>query len=568
MDKLLLFINDNKWAILIIGAIGFVFFVLKAFRNTGRSIKRSYKTKGYANKLRAIAVKLYSKFLNFVSKIPVVGDIVGNISYSYQCHEALTDEEAAIRTGQTLLRALLVFVVTFAAGTFWFKNIILSTIVAFIFAHVAVVSLKSKPRKFLNGLRDATETFLLEYHKSSGNIDAAFHAVTRTKNPVARHFGIMYEYVKRAYTSPTPEAVQNAYNAVAPSRYLRNIYAIICMTYKYGDNKDESGRSALNNNLMEVQEQVGDILYQQNKIKDESMGERWFIIIPVLAIPLISKYMVQYFSFPGFEFINKFVNSSAGYMVSVLCTGIALICYLVYAKLSERGILEEKSNANWAKKALRYPLIRKITNKMLPPNSAKRKKMSTTIKKSGSSETVDAIQVKRMFIALALVVIAAISTGINYWQNTSAVRNDIYLGLPRTNYERILLTQDDTDAYVKDMLSADWKIVKYIQGVEGFNSLSEEDKENEIRTYMRSSTLIYKYRGYENDGITRIIAKYERLKDTSALNMLIFIAGMGVIGYFLPYGLIFLQAMMNREMLLIDETSDLQKMAIMLLEYP
>ena len=569
MESLILFLQNNKLALSILCVMGVAATVFRAFRSARKSSRNKHTSRIqlYVKRFHLKCLKAYTWVLNHIAKIPVLGDMVGNISYGYKCHEALTDQEAALRTGKVLLTAILVFAFTLVASAYWFKDIVIAMITSFMITHVAVSILKSKPQKFLNGLRDAVEDFLLAYHKSSGNIDVAFAAVAQTRNPVARHFDIMYDYIKKAYISQTPNVVQDEYNAIAPSRFLRNIYAVVYMTYKYGDQKKD-GRSALNNNLMEIQEKIGDALFQQNTLLDETAGERWFIIVPVYAIPLLSYYMLEFFSFEGFEFISTFINSSMGYIVSVLCAGVTLICYLTYAKMAERGILEPKANSNWAKKALRYPFIRKMTSKLLPFDSPKRKAMATTIKKSGRSESVDAMQVKRMFISITLTLLAVLSTGLNSWQNTAALKGDIYTGLAKPNYEKVILTQNDNDDYVRQMLEADWQIVKHMNRTDGYFTMTEDEQSASIMVYMKESGLIDVYRGYESYGIQRIQAKLVRQQNTSGLINLVFVIIMALIGYFLPYMLVYLQSLMNKDLLLIDETGDLQKMSIMLMEYP
>ena len=568
MEQIIFFLQKNRIALSVLCVMGLAYYIfhLVSRRPHTEEVKHISVLALRVKRVRLMLVKAYTWLLGMIAKIPIIGDMVGNITYGYKCHEALTDEYAALHTGKVLLVSIVTFGIAVAFGFYWFKDIIIAMITAFMLTHIAASMLKSKPQRFLNGMRDAVEDFLLAYHKSSSNIDAAFNAVSKTKNPVARHFDIMYEHVKRAYSSSTPDIVQDEYNTLAPSRFLRNIYAIVYMTYKFGDQVHD-GKSALNNNLMEVQEKIGDALYQQNTLLDETAGERWFIIVPVYAIPLLSGYMLEFFAFEGFEFISTFINSSAGYIVSVICAGIALICYLTYASMAERGILEPKTNGNWAKKALRYPIVRKLTSKFLPYGSPRRKSMATTIKRAGRSDSVDAMQVKRVFIAIALTLVAVVSSSINLWQNTSTLKADIYTGLAKPNYEKVLLTQNDNDTYVREMLDADWKIVKQMGHEHGYSSMTPEEQYNTIRAYMKETGLIDIYRGYESYGIARIQAKLARQQNTSMLVNVIFIMFMGLLGYILPYALVFLQAMMNKDLLLMDETSDLQKMSIMLMEY-
>ena len=139
--------------------------------------------------------------------------------------------------------------------------------------------------------------------------------------------------------------------------------------------------------------------------------------------------------------------------------------------------------------------------------------------------------------------------------------------MAKPNYEKIILTQNDDDVYIQEMLDADWNIVQHFNKDKSYNAMSEDDQRTAIKAYMKSSGLIGEYRGYESYGITRIQAKIDRQQGSAGLNMILFIIIMGAVGYFMPYVLVYLQSQMNSDMLLLDETNDLQKMAIMLMGY-
>ena len=71
------------------------------------------------------------------------------------------------------------FISMFVIGLVWFNDILISCITAFILAHVVMTYLKNDTRRYLTGLNDALEDFLLAYYKSSNNIDEAFYVVVK-----------------------------------------------------------------------------------------------------------------------------------------------------------------------------------------------------------------------------------------------------------------------------------------------------------------------------------------------------------------------------------------------------
>lgn len=567
MEKVIIFLQDNRLVLTIFCLLAIALFGWMTFRGSDtREVKKKSKFVIYRKRFQFYARKVYVGFMHFLAKIPIIGDMVSNISYGYKCQEALTEDDAVIRTGKVLLITLIAMVIATIGSSIWMSDITIGLILGFILAHMVMHSMKSKPQKFLVNLVDVVEEFLLAYHKTSGNIDEAFHTVSRMKNPVSRHFDTMYEYIKRAYVSTTPDLIQAEYNVIAPSRFLRNIYAVIYMTYKYGDQKD-NGKSALNNSMMEIQEQINDSLYQQNTLADETMGERWFIVGPVFCIPLLTWYMLEYFNFEGFEFIASFVTSSLGYIIKVLCAIIALVCYLLYIKMVDRGVLEPKSRSSWENKALRINAVRKVAHFLLPVNSPKRKKLQATIKQAGSAESVNALLIRRIFLAVMLAVVGTISVSFNIISNTNSVLDDVYVGMAQDNYEKVLLSQSDTDVFIADQAVADRMVIKALKKVSDYKRLPSEEQEQLILDTMKETGAYEMYRGYHTYAVTRIQAKMNQLADIRGMSNVLFVVLMAMFGYFIPLWLVYLQAFMNKDMLLLDEVGDLQRSTIMLMGY-
>lgn len=567
-DAILRFVQKNSINLLIFCGLICLLCVYYIVKDARSKMEAKGTVATQVHRSKQFLKRVYTNVISAAKKIPVFGDIVDNLCYSYQCQEALTDEEAAIRTGATLWWMMCTFISMFVIGLVWFNDILISCITAFILAHVVMTYLKNDTRRYLTGLNDALEDFLLAYYKSSNNIDEAFYVVgkTRYKNPVAKHFAVMHAYVRKAYVADDPELVQNEYNSIAPSKFLQSLFTVIYMTYKYGD-QFEDGKSALNKNIIEIQEQINDALYQQNKLLDETMGERWFIIAPIYALPLLRGYMSKYFAYEGFEYIESFLTSSTGYIVSTVCAIITLVCYLLYSQMVDRGILAQKTRTSWEKKALRNPHIRKFVLKTLPLESPKRPAQQAALTRAGSSDSVNALQIRRLFFAVFLAIVSVISVGANVVTNTVAIDNDIYTGLARDHYTQIIMTQNDMYDYVDEMLEADKAAIRYLQHLDGYWDMDENAQKQTIRNYLKSSGLIDNYRKYERFGVDRIYAKMQHLEQVSGMNNVLFIILLSLFGYFAPWWIIKLKAAMNKDLIILDEVNDLQKSTVMLMNY-
>ncbi len=553
-----------------------VFFALFGFGTwgfflfrPGTETKEAQKRFVRRSKSRAAAKLeyLYVELMRKLDDIPVLGDIVGNIRIEIQMSEALTNEAATRQTGRALLYSLTAFGIMLAFGIHWFGDFILSLITAFMMGHIVLQSQKSSAKAFLNNMNDALDDFLLAYHKNSGNIDEAFFVIENSKNPIARHFSIMHTYVRQAFVSAKPETVQSEYNTLAPSRYLRNLFAVIYMAYKHGD-QTVNDLGMLDSNITDIQAQISDVLYQQAKLSDETMGVRWSIVLPIYSLPLLTKYMHDFFTFEGFEFVDKFLTSSIGYTVQVICAVIALLCYMMYVKASSRRIFEMRVRNTWEKKVLQDRHIRKAVRKLAPDKSDTYRKIRNTIAAAGLNDTVEAVEARRLFLCVLAIVLTTISVLINSFSNKTNIGNDIYTGLPKENYTLVLMTQNDMPQYIDEMLEADKRIISHLRKDPTYRKLGTvEEKTEAIRKYMKDSGEIDVYRGYEDYGIKRIISKMSRLEMATGVFAVTFILAMGVIGFFLPLVLVYLQAFINKDMILLDEITDLENATLMMVGY-
>jgi hypothetical protein len=241
-----------------------------------------------------------------------------------------------------------------------------------------------------------------------------------------------------------------------------------------------------------------------------------------------------------------------------------------------RGVLETKSRVSWEVKVLRNVRIRKVIYKILPANSERRQKLQQTMNRAGIVDSVNSLQIRRLGLAVFLFIVSIISVGANVISNTTYIRNDIYTGLPRENFSQALLLYDDeTDYYnfIDDTKAADKQTIKYLSDYDDngitYYMLSESEQEQLIRSYFTSSGVgdLYRETNFRNYAVTRIMAKMKQLEKVTGLTNLLFVILITAVGYFIPLALIQIKAYMNKDLLLLDEVTDLQKTTLMLMEY-
>ena len=96
--------------------------------------------------------------------------------------------------------------------------------------------------------------------------------------------------------------------------------------------------------------------------------------------------------------------------------------------------------------------------------------------------------------------------------------------------------------------------------------MSEDDQRDTLTKHIRKETA-YDYRGYYSDAVTRIISKANLIHQTGGLMNLMFILIFCFGTFYTPLIMVFIQALMNQENLISDETADLQSMTVMLISH-
>lgn len=567
-QNFLIFLSSNRWPISFLCMLGFllmmVFLISKSF-NPEFKIKKMQQM-GTFFRIKKKFRDLCAKFMQATEHMPVIGDTAANMKYSFVCQYATTDENARYLTGRCFVVCISVFAVSMIGAMIYFSDVVLSLIVSVMLMRVAYQGLRGDSLKFLDAVEDSIDDFVHAYHANNENLDIAFQKVINSGSPVAGHWGIMRDYIQQAYCSSEPEIVQKAYYAIAPARIFRNLYTCIYMTYKYGDSKDSSGTSAFTENIYRIEQELIEKINSIRKLRTGLFGERWFIILPVFALPLLSTYMVKYFSFEGFELIEEFVNSPLGYTVQIICAALSLFCYFIYEKMVDDMVLEPKHVCSWESKLLFNHRIALFVQKVMPTGSVKRKRLQTVLMRSGSTESVDAFTIRRYASMVGVCIVCVISLVLNNATTIYSIQNNIYQGLARESYQEVLLSQNDTDVFIQEQLDADKRVLEHIKTVDGWYGKTEEDQREYLSSYIRND-FGYDYRGYYDDAITRLISKANLISKSGSMMNVIFVLLFTAGTFVAPLVMVYVQAFLNKDTLISDETADLQATALMLLSH-
>lgn len=114
-----------------------------------------------------------------------------------------------------------------------------------------------------------------------------------------------------------------------------------------------------------------------------------------------------------------FLNSPWGYATEVLCAGISLLCFLLFDNMVKSTVIEPKKIVSWEEKALRNIRIRKIVQKT-SPKEKQRIALQTHIMKSGSTESIEALTIRRVATTIMVCVVCILSVSLNVWKNVDS----------------------------------------------------------------------------------------------------------------------------------------------------
>lgn len=573
------FLYDNKTPIMIIaGIIGVVFMImfLSGYKKEIKSVKKKAEKKAKSGSTQMWLRNTYFWVVEHAKKIPILGSSIINMSYTNQCQFAISDEEALMLVGKTLTLWLVGAAIGAVVAFAYFSDILIMVMVAILFGKTLSHITRMKPIVFLEAMADAIDDFIHAYHEHGGNIDQAFYDIINSQSVVAGHFNTMYDYIKAADVSQNPEEVQKEYNEVAPSKILRNFYSVVYMTYKYGDTMID-GKSAFSTNVYQIQEQISGEVYEIESLKDGTSGEGVFIMLSIFMLPLVEWYMLNYFNFEGFEYVQQFMSSVIGYMVKIACAATAFVCHIMYEKLTDLNTLETRKKSSWETRLLHNYTFRSIVNWIAPPD--RRGPLQDKIIRCGSTESVAALTSKRVLLTVAVTLMCVISVMFNIVHSTNKFLNDPYQGLSQEQYDKMVVSYaTDMDAFKKNNIVIDKMIIDSLNAK--YPTFLIADEENQQTMYddviaelqlkkgpNKDLVNAYNLQGNDESIHTRILSKMTMIKETKGLYNVVFILLAIACSFYMPIVMVYVQSFLNAESMLQSETADLQRMTLMLIQH-
>lgn len=507
-----------------------------------------------------------------LSSFPLTHIFVENLSASLKHMFMLDTDDAKVRATSLLMKEALITIASLIITIIYFDDTLLAFITTIMVAVYAYQKLMGDGQKFLEQLEEGIGDMVHIYNAEGQNIDMMFIRLLKdTDAYLYRYIDQMYTYLKRAITDPeNSQQIISEYNSIVPSRHLRLVFNYVYITARYGDETNQQGEQLFNKNMLAIQREVHADLVKLKTIKDETLGEQVFIILGVVIIPAATWYMKTFFVFEGFESIGRFLNSSFGYAIKIVCAVFALLCFYVYNRISKSNTaFEQYHEIKWAEYTLKKnPWLKKIIDKLAPKEgTARRKKLENDITLSEGYVGVRPLYMKKLLTATIVTAIVACFLCFDTYTMYMGITSDIYRGVDRSLMDTVLLVEDFPDEYKQRSLSNDMMVVDILRENEDEYFALPTDQE-EIGYIMEIiDDYGFDYGAYPDVAAQRIHEKFVQLNQLDPLVIFLVILFTLVASYNLPNLTMKLNLMLNHGAIIYDEVMGCYTVVILLINH-
>lgn len=551
------------------GSAGILLIILwKPWRllsqNTLAGQKFRYTIRKYTNRIAVAIYKSLSKF--FMTRVYVI-----NLASMFRHMYVLDEEAAKVKAISLILKEIVIGVASLLFSIWYFDDTLLALIMTYMIMAYSYFKLKGDGQKFLEELEESISDMVHMYNASGKNIDRMFEKILEDQHSyMHKYMEQMYVYLKRAILSSSGQQVISEYNSLVASRHLRLIFNYLYITYRYGDEINAKGEQLFDKNMLAIQREVHMDYVKIKRIKDETIGEQWFIILAVGMIPAATWYMNTFFTFDGFESISRFLNSSLGYMIKVICAVVALITYYVYLKLMEsNSALEAYRSISWEENLLnKHRWLKRLIDKISPkPGTGRRERLESAVRMTEGYSGIRPLYLRKILSSLVITIIVGLMLSVDTYTNYSNIMSDFYTGVNKEYMDTVTSLSEFPDRYKADSLSNDMLVIDILDEnkEEYFALQTQDEKELYIRQIIRDNHIDYGQ--YPEIAATRIVEKYVLLGKINPLMISLIVLATFAGAYVVPTLAIELKVLLNRGAIIYDEVNGCYTVVVLLINH-
>lgn len=506
-------------------------------------------------------------------KFKLTSIFMTNLASMYEHMYVMEKDESRVKATSLVLKEIVIGILTVLFGLKYFENTFLVVILTYMMVAWSFQKFKGDGQRFLEELEDCIGDMIHMYNAEGQNIDRMFARILDDEESyMYRYMDQMYTYLKRALLEPSNQMIIAEYNKTVASRHLRLIFNYLYITHRYGDEVNINGEVLFNRNMLAVQREVHADFMKMKQIKDATVGEIGFIIGAVLMIPAAGWYMGTFFTFDGFELINRFLNSSLGDIVEIFCGVFSLICFYIYMKfLGSNTALEYYKEMSWEESIInKSPKLKRFLDSLAPKRGTRaRRKLEEQISMTEGYVGVRPLYLRKLVLSLVVTAISITLLSADTYTTYSNVMGDIYSGVNKEQMDIVISLAGEVDpqAYKQMSLTNDQLVIDYLkEHSEEYYSLTTLDgREEYIRTAIK--TLGLDYGGYPEIAAQRIQEKFIMVNSIDIKAILVIVFGAMLLGYMVPNLAIKLKLMLNSGAIIYDEVIGCYTVVILLINH-
>lgn len=527
--------------------------------------KNRYRIKQVYN---AFALSIYKGLKGFAPTRIFMLNLAATLKHMYM----MDSDESKVKATSLIIKEILLGIVVLVFSFRYFDDTLLALINTFMIVVYAYKKFLGDGQKFLEELEESIGDMVHIYNAEGKNIDMMFARILRDTNSyLYRYVDQMYIYMKRALLDPeNSQAIISEYNNIVPSRHLRLIFNYIYITARYGDETNLNGEQLFNRNMLAIQREVHADLVKMTTIKEQTMGEQWFIILSVMIIPAATWYMNTFFTFEGFETISRFLNSSMGYGIKIVCAVFALICFYIYNKLMSSNVaFEEYKEIKWAELLLNKSQSLKNFIDFIAPKEGtqKRKKLENTIAMTEGYVGVRPLYLKKLCLSIVVTIVVTLLLSLDTYTIYKGITTDLYKGVNKELMDTIVSLEEYPDTYKSQSLSNDMLVIDILKENQDhyFSIPTTEEKVGYIQNVIKENEINYGM--YPEIAAQRICEKFVMLGrvDAKIIVLAILLTFLGT--YMIPNLTMKLNLALNQGAIIYDEVIGCYTVVILLINH-
>ena len=535
-------------------------------KNTVQGQKNRYK-------LRVAYTSFTIGFYDTLQGFKLTEQLLDNFAMTLKYRYMITMDEAKVKSSTIILKEMIVLAISVAITMYYYSDKLLAIITTIMIVIYAFNKFMGDGEKFLEKLEETVGDMVHIYNAEGQNIDRMFRRLMIDNNTyMYNYLDNMWTYLRKALLQPEEsKTIIAEYNRIAPSRHLRLIFNYIYITARYGDETNKQGEQLFNKNMLAIQREIHADLVRLQTIKNETIGEQVFIILAVVMIPLANWYMQRFFTFQGFETINRFLNSSFGYSIKLICGIFALICFYIYTRLMSSNIaFEVKKSSKWADNLLERQIwLRKIVDKLAPgeDNPKKRDRLYNKLTLAEGFPNIRVFYLKKILIAGVATIAVILFLSLDTFTLYTGINNNLYLGVNESLMDVIVSLEDYPETYKQNCLSNDQLVIDIIKQNEAeyFSLQTVDERQEYITTIIRKNNI--DYGAYPEVAAQRICEKIVMLDQVDP--KIIFIAALVtmLLSYMVPNATLVLTITLNQGAIIYDEVIGYYTVVILLVNH-